>query len=102
MTEATRLVVKVCPRSFENAVVGWWLSTGGCRELLVRVCAPPDDNKANRAVCEVLAKSIGIAKSKVTVLQGMHARHKLISFEVEDSLFQEWCEGIPDEGNGET
>jgi uncharacterized protein len=94
MIKATSLVVKVYPHSSDNMIVGW-SSPGVDRELIVKVCAPPDDNKANRAACEMLAKSIGIAKSKVVILRGAHTRHKHISFEVDERLFQTWCDGFP-------
>ena len=46
--------------------------------LLVRVTAPPLDGRANRALCELLAKRLGIAPSRVRVLRGERSRDKLV------------------------
>ncbi|MBX3110469.1 MAG: DUF167 domain-containing protein [Fimbriimonadaceae bacterium] len=49
---------------------------GGC---LVWVSAPPADGEANKAVVELVAKSIGVAKTSVTVRQGAKSRSKVLA-----------------------
>lgn len=44
----------------------------------VAVTAPPADGAANKAVCVVLAKHLGLAKSKVSVRSGLRSRDKVI------------------------
>ncbi len=44
--------------------------------LLVKVTAPPEDGKANAAVCTLLAKRLGISKSAVGVVSGTVAQTK--------------------------
>ncbi|MDD4816940.1 MAG: DUF167 family protein [Victivallaceae bacterium] len=76
--------VFVQPRAGREGVVG--LHDG---ELKIAVTAPPVDGEANRAVCEFLAKSSGVAKGRVTVKRGETSRHKLIAvagIEVEDLI----------------
>ena len=46
--------------------------------LKVAVTAPPVDGEANAAVIELLAKSLGIAKSAVEVVAGTSSRRKTI------------------------
>ena len=65
--------VYVTPKSGRDEVAGW---RGG--ELSVRVTAPPEDGKATAAVCKVVAKSLGVAKSGVRVTRGDISRHKTL------------------------
>jgi uncharacterized protein (TIGR00251 family) len=65
--------VRAQPRAGSNAV-------GGVREgaLIVRVTAPPEDGRANRAVCRVLAKAVGLPPTSVVIERGESARDKLV------------------------
>ena len=47
----------------------------------VYVTAPPADGEANAAVIAVLAKALGIAKSKLAIVRGEASREKTISVE---------------------
>jgi uncharacterized protein len=49
--------------------------------LRVHVCTPPVDGQANAAVVEVVAKSLGIAKSRVLILRGEKSRNKRLKIE---------------------
>jgi uncharacterized protein len=55
----------------------------GIREgvLLVRVAAPALEGRANRALCRLLAKRLGVAPSSVTIVRGQHSRDKLVQVE---------------------
>ena len=44
--------------------------------LVVKVSAPPEDGKANAAVCKLVAKALGVAKSNVSVDTGETSRSK--------------------------
>lgn len=44
--------------------------------LVVKVSAPPEDGKANAAVCKLVAKALGLAKTKVSVDTGETSRSK--------------------------
>jgi uncharacterized protein len=46
--------------------------------LQARVCAPPVDGRANRALCKLVARRLSIAPSKVTIVRGERSRDKLI------------------------
>ncbi len=46
--------------------------------LVVSVNAPPVDGKANEAVIRVLAESLGVPRSSVTILRGETGRKKTV------------------------
>jgi uncharacterized protein (TIGR00251 family) len=46
--------------------------------LQVRVTAPPVDGQANAALCRLLAKALGVAPSRVSVVRGASVRDKLV------------------------
>jgi uncharacterized protein len=52
--------------------------------LVVRVAAPAVDGRANRALCRVLAKRLGVAASRVTIARGQRSRDKLVQLEGAD------------------
>jgi uncharacterized protein (TIGR00251 family) len=49
--------------------------------LLARVTAPPVDGKANAALCRLIAKELGVAPSRVSVVRGQSARDKVVRVE---------------------
>lgn len=67
------LAVKVKPNARADAVLGWEAGV-----LLVAVTAPPVDGKANTAVLRLLAKRLGLAPSRLSVLRGTTGRHKQV------------------------
>lgn len=65
------IAVRVTPRASRNAV----LLDGETIRVLVTVV--PEDGKANAAVVKLLAKALGVAKSRLELLRGATARDKL-------------------------
>ena len=47
-------------------------------ELKVAITAPPVEGRANRALVEFIAKSLKVAKSRVSVVRGQASRHKTV------------------------
>lgn len=47
----------------------------------IRVTAAPVDNAANRALIELIAELLGVAKARVRILSGATGRRKLIEVE---------------------
>ena len=72
MAEA-RLNIRVLPRAGRNAVS---LTPDGA--IRVHVTAPPEGGKANAAVVELLAKRLGVGKTRVRIAAGTRARYKTI------------------------
>ena len=82
------LAVKATPRASKNEIRGW--TDNSCAELSVRVTTAPTDGKANKAICELIASSIGVAKSKVCVVRGDTSRHKMIEIDVLPEVYDAW------------
>jgi uncharacterized protein (TIGR00251 family) len=68
------LTVRLTPRAGRDAVTG--VRADGV--ILARVSAPPVDGKANRALCRLLAKALGVAPSRVRIVRGQSARDKVV------------------------
>ena len=68
-----RITVRVTPRSGRDVI-----EAGAGGVLSVKVTAPPDDGKANAAVCKVVAHALGVPKTAVTVVRGHTARTKTL------------------------
>jgi uncharacterized protein len=73
---AARIAVRLRPRGHRDELIG--MDDG---ILHARVSAPPVDGKANDALRKLLAKRLGVAPSKVTVVRGQKSRDKLIEVE---------------------
>ena len=67
----------------------------GQREVAVRVTAPPDGGKANKAVCALLAKELGVPKSSVRIKRGDTSRHKLVDTPLSAAEAQSWLDALP-------
>jgi uncharacterized protein (TIGR00251 family) len=68
------LRVKVIPKSSKTELTGY-LPDGTWK---VRVAAAPEKGKANRALCEFIAETLGVAKSKVQIVSGEKSHLKRI------------------------
>ncbi|MEH6773346.1 MAG: DUF167 domain-containing protein [Cereibacter changlensis] len=65
------LAVRVTPRASRDRVV---LEEG---QIRIHVTCVPEDGKANKAVVALLAKALGVAKTRLTLLRGATSRDKL-------------------------
>lgn len=72
------LAVRVTPKSSLNQVTGLHEGADGAVSLAVKVTAPPDKGKANKAVVALLAKWAGLPKSALSIAAGETDRHKTI------------------------
>ncbi len=72
----SRLPVKVIPKASSTRIVGWLGDA-----LKVAVTAAPEGGRANAAVCELLASSLGVAASGVRCVAGHGSSRKL--FEID-------------------
>jgi len=68
--------VRATPKGGRDAIDGVVILADGQRALKVRVRTAPTDGKANDALARVLAKSVGVPPSAVSLLQGAAGRLK--------------------------
>ncbi|HYM27624.1 MAG TPA: DUF167 domain-containing protein [Steroidobacteraceae bacterium] len=68
-----RVSVRLTPRGGRDAVEGW-----DGEVLRVRVSAAPVNGGANEALVRLLAKSLGLPASRVTLVAGARSRLKLV------------------------
>lgn len=69
------LAIRLTPRADRDALVAGDAETDPLR---ARVTAPPVDGQANTALIKLVAKSLGVPKSRVTLLRGQTARDKVV------------------------
>ncbi|RCW84801.1 DUF167 domain-containing protein [Paracoccus lutimaris] len=67
----SEIAIRVTPRASRNAV------TLDGDMIRVSVTVVPEDGKANAAVIKLLAKALGVAKSRLVLVRGATARDKL-------------------------
>lgn len=65
------ILVRVTPNARREQVT----LDGG--RFVIRVTVPPEDGKANKAVQKLLAKALGVAPTRLTLLRGASARDKV-------------------------
>jgi uncharacterized protein len=73
---ATLLRIRLTPRAARDAI-----TPGPDGGYLVRVTAPPVDGAANEALCRLVARAVGVAPSRVSVLRGQRGRAKVVRVE---------------------
>jgi uncharacterized protein YggU (UPF0235/DUF167 family) len=73
------LALRVTPRGGRDAIDGVDTLSDGRSVLRLRVRAVADGGEANRAVTELLAKSLGVPKARVRLLSGATSRLKQIA-----------------------
>jgi len=72
--ESCTIKVRVQPKSSRNQVDGF--QDGALR---VRVTAAPTEGQANAAVIALLAKTLGVSKSRRGIIRGYSSRDKVVS-----------------------
>jgi uncharacterized protein (TIGR00251 family) len=76
MTRAATISVRVLPRAARDEIGG---ERAGA--LVVRLTAPPLQGRANTALCRLLAKRLGVAAGRVSVVRGHRSRDKVVRIE---------------------
>lgn len=89
------LAVYVTPKAGKNQVVGVRTSEEGLLEVSLRVTTAPDAGAANKAMCKLLAKELGVAKSCIAIKRGETSRHKLLELDMESAALSAWVAKLP-------
>jgi len=72
--QTVRLALRVIPNASRNELSGW---LGGA--LKVKIMAPAEGGRGNRALIAFLAKELGVPRRAVTLVSGEKARAKVIA-----------------------
>jgi uncharacterized protein len=73
------VALRVTPRGGHDGIEGVETLADGRSVVKVRVRAIAEGGEANRAVAELMAKSLGVPKARVRILSGMTSRLKQIA-----------------------
>lgn len=76
MPASSEIRIKLKPRGNRDMLLG--VRDG---VLEAKVTAPPVDGRANKALCKLVAKRIGVAPSRVSVVRGAKSREKVVRVE---------------------
>jgi uncharacterized protein (TIGR00251 family) len=84
-----KLQIKVLPSSSQDCVAGWLKDT-----LKVKVKAPPEKGKANKAIIKVLEKTFGIPKGSMKISSGKTSSRKTIEITCDEAVINKKLEHI--------
>ena len=77
--EELKIIVKIVPNSSKNDII----TEDGI--IKIKVTAQPIDNKANKALIEVLSKKIKVPKTMIEIVKGATSKEKTILIKAKDS-----------------
>lgn len=81
------LAVRVQPRSSRAKIVGMHGDM-----VKIALTSPPVDGAANKALCQLLAKELGVAKGRVAIVRGERSREKQLCIQGADpQIVAEFC-----------
>ena len=78
-TEGISIALRVTPRGGRDEIDGVETLANGRSVVKVRVRAIADGGEANRAVMDLLAKTLGVPKARVKILSGATSRLKQVA-----------------------
>lgn len=83
--ERSVIGIRVTPRSARPGIGEWKADPAGRPFVEVRVSAAPADGAANEEVVKLLAKALGLPKSRLTIVSGHTARLKRIELPLDEA-----------------
>nr|WP_310524611.1 DUF167 family protein [Polymorphobacter sp.] len=89
-----RLRVRVTPRGGRDAVEGIAADADEAPHLKIRVAAAPVDGDANEAVEKLLAKWLGVPKTRVEVVGGETIRLKTVQIDGDPVQLLHRCQAL--------
>ena len=65
--------VRVVPSSSRNKIVGWY-----GKQIKIKVQAPPEGGKANKAVLALICREFGFKRSEIEIVSGKKSVDKVV------------------------
>ena len=78
-TQGVSVTLRVTPRGGRDEIDGLETLADGRTVLKIRVRAIAEGGEANRAVMELIAKSLGVPRARVRILSGTTSRLKQVA-----------------------
>lgn len=75
----TTLPIRLTPGAASDRIDGWDVDADGRPILKVRVRARPIEGEANAALLKLMAKTLGVPKSAVSLARGGQSRTKMVA-----------------------
>jgi uncharacterized protein (TIGR00251 family) len=76
MQSETRIAIKAIPNASKDEIVGWLGDA-----IKIRVRQPPENGKANRNICLLLANHLKISEKNITIVAGSTSPRKTIAIQ---------------------
>ncbi len=76
-----RIAIRLTPRAGRNAIGAPVADADGGMAFRAQVTTPPEAGKANAALVKLVAKRLGVAKSRISVATGAASRRKVLHVE---------------------
>ena len=83
-----QIKVKIIPNSSKNDII----TEGGI--IKVKVTAQPIENKANKALIELLSKRIKVPKTNIEIIKGLTSKEKTVLIKTADETKTEEIKSI--------
>jgi uncharacterized protein (TIGR00251 family) len=80
-TQGVSVALRITPRGGRDDIDGLETLADGRTVLRIRVRAIAEGGEANRAVTELIAKSLGVPKARVRILSGTTSRLKQVAID---------------------
>lgn len=74
MSDPIRLRLKIVPKASRDGISGWQGEA-----LKIRVTAPPERGKANKAVIALLASALAVPRGHIRLLAGTSSEYKTVA-----------------------
>ena len=82
--DAVLINIKAVPGAKRNEINGV-LGEGEQARLKIRISAPPEGGKANKAICRLIAEALGVKPREVSVVVGLTNPEKMLRIESVDA-----------------
>ncbi len=76
--DGVRIALRLTPKASRNRIGPVAREADGATAFKAQVTAPPEDGKANAALVKLVAKKLGVAKSRIAIARGATSRRKIL------------------------
>lgn len=89
-----RLAIRLTPNAGRDALEGVEENAEGETYLRARVTSVPEKGKANKALIALVAKTVGVPKSSISLVSGETARQKILRIDGDPEDLERRLDGL--------